>query len=988
MTRAFAQSRVVLIVILISVVLLSGCGGSSGSGSASSTLAASFSVSENSSTTLNFTVFFDASASGGNIQNYRWNFGDGTGWSAGKSIAHTFQDYGDFQVTLIVNNENGIVDQDVLDGITDVSLDPDIDKATQNIAVGFSLSGVVTAQPGSIVDSDTNDPLAPFASNDSRSTAQAISNPAIVGGFASLIGTGNSGDRFGTTGDISDWYRVTLSVNQTITLSVSDDPKKNDLDLFLYSATPGMQDRDRSSETINPVESIIVPADGDYYIAVEAWEGISNYVLSVGDTTVLNTSNRVSTADEFVPGDVIVIFREDVPSASGGLVSGVIGLQSRAALIGMQAKSGGPGRPMLFGLGDEKQKQQAFSVLGIQVSGSRQSSGKQVDVRQQLKDDTVSAVKALRQRPDVLAADLNYIRRPLAITPDDTGYANQWHYPLINLPAAWDEVVTDSMTRTHGDVVVAVVDTGVFLNHPDLNDNLVPGYDFVSSLDNAGDGNGRDPDPNDPGDNSGPNGVSSFHGTHVAGTIAAESDNNAAVPGGVAGVAWNTDTKIMPIRVLGTQGGTSFDVIAGVSYAAGLDNAVETQQETAARVAAGNVADILNLSFGGESPSQSEQIVYDQIRAQGVIVIAAAGNGGSNSLSYPASYNSVVSVSAVDRFKTVTWYSNFGQFVDVAAPGGGTLTDADGVYSTTANDSGIAGYRYLSGTSMAAPHVAGVVALMKSVYPQLTPSEFDILLLAGVLTQDLGEAGRDDQYGYGLIDAQKAVQQAVSLRETSILPSYIALSANSFRFLEPDTSFTLTVSNPGGGSVTLDSVIGNAPWLTVSPVDVDADNLGVHRVTINRNGLANGQYQSVITLDYSGDTIGTVTIPVTMQVGAVSSTGDIGHLYGFVLDFDVLLSGFGNPVVGSSIMGSSSTGEYDYLVRGIGPGNYLIFATSNLDNDFIICDPGEGCGLYPSVVTIPAQGQNKSGLNFSSRFDGGIDTAILSVKPEKFSIKK
>jgi subtilisin family serine protease len=302
--------------------------------------------------------------------------------------------------------------------------------------------------------------------------------------------------------------------------------------------------------------------------------------------------------------------------------------------------------------------------------------------------------------------------------------------------AAWDITTGDPNT------IVSVVDTGVLLNHPDLSGQLIAGYDFISDPNRSLDGDGIDSDPNDPGDLSKNRTSSSFHGTHVAGTIGAAS-NNAT---GVAGVAW--DVSIMPIRVLGLAGGTSWDIQQGVLYSARLPNDSTTLPPVR--------ADIINLSLGGGGGSPTEQAVYTQARNEGVIIIAAAGNDNTPVPSYPASYNGVVSVSAVDLNKNKAPYSNFGSTVDVAAPGGDTSVDlngdtyADGVLSPLADDSGsglIFNYVFYQGTSMAAPHVAGVAALMKSVSPALSPADFDMFLASGGLTEDLGASGRDDIFG-------------------------------------------------------------------------------------------------------------------------------------------------------------------------------------------------------------------------------------------------
>ena len=176
---------------------------------------------------------------------------------------------------------------------------------------------------------------------------------------------------------------------------------------------------------------------------------------------------------------------------------------------------------------------------------------------------------------------------------------------------------------------------------------------MISNATNAGDGDGVDSNPEDPGDRGLGDGSSSFHGTHVAGTVAAATNNNA----GVAGVAWQS--RIMPMRVLGLEGGTSFDLIQAILYAAGLENAsgqVPTQR-----------VDVINMSLGGGGFSSSEASAITAARDAGVIIVAAAGNSGSANQEYPASYDGVVSVAAINQSNTRTSYSNFGQSIDAVS---------------------------------------------------------------------------------------------------------------------------------------------------------------------------------------------------------------------------------------------------------------------------------------------------------------------------------
>lgn len=337
----------------------------------------------------------------------------------------------------------------------------------------------------------------------------------------------------------------------------------------------------------------------------------------------------------------------------------------------------------------------------------------------------------LRGDPAVQYAQPDYIKQRLDVTPNDPNFNLQWHYTHptagIHTPTAWD-------TSTGEGVVVAVLDTG-YVDHSDLNANIVPGYDFIIDTDVAGDGDGRDADAHDPGDWVG-SGSSSFHGTHVAGTVAAVTNN--AI--GLAGVAYNA--KVQPVRVLGHGGGYTSDIADAIIWASG-GSVAGVPDNT-------GPSEVINMSLGGGGACSNDPVTQEAIDgaiSRGVTVVVAAGNSNDNAGNYsPASCRGVVTVGANGIDGAKSWFSNYGATVTVTAPGGnatsGSSPDDAWIWSlgnkgTQAPIPGAEGEALVGniGTSMASPHVAAVVALMQSAAvaagkPALTPAQVKNILRA------------------------------------------------------------------------------------------------------------------------------------------------------------------------------------------------------------------------------------------------------------------
>jgi serine protease len=475
---------------------------------------------------------------------------------------------------------------------------------------------------------------------------------------------------------------------------------------------------------------------------------------------------------------------------------------------------------------------QHANVMGPRL-GLALQDGRPLGARGQVLQGSGLDGEALAQRlaaqPDVEWAVVDRRRQVLA-TPNDPLYAagqttrtpvaGQWvlRSPTSAEPAAIDAAGAWTLSTGLASVVVAVLDTGVRRDHPDLAGALLAGYDFVSDTTMANDGDGRDADPSDPGDwvssSDAASGVlagcstsaSSWHGTQVAGLIAARTDNGI----GIASVA--RQVQVLPVRVLGKCGGYDSDIIAGMRWAAGLSVSGVPSNPTPARV--------LNLSLGGSgSCSRAYQAAVDEVLAAGASIVVAAGNDGA-AVATPANCSGVIAVAGLRHSGTKVGYSSLGSAVAIAAPAGNCVNETGTcVYPlVSTSDSGStvpAGAIYTDGsnptlgTSFAAPLVAGTVALMQSAVSGLSPATLRSLLQASARSfpssgaasgvaacrSNSNAAQTSECYcttstcGAGMLDAGAAVAAALgSTASTPVAAPVAAISGSSSALREGDTA--------------------------------------------------------------------------------------------------------------------------------------------------------------------------------------------------------
>lgn len=532
-----------------------------------------------------------------------------------------------------------------------------------------------------------------------------------------------------------------------------------------------------------------------------------------------------------------------------------------------------------------------------------------------------AVAQALQRNPLVHYAEPNFLAASF-FTPNDSYYGYQWNfsnstYGGINIEQAWE-------SSTGAGAVVAVLDTGVAYEDyqdatgsyrvaPDLaSTQFVAGYDFINNDAHAND------------DHS--------HGTHVAGTIA-QSTNNAR---GTAGVAF--DASVMPIKVLGRDGSGSYAAIA-----------------SGIRWAADQGAQVINMSLGGSSGSQTLEDALAYAHGKGVTIIAAAGNNGKNAVSYPAAYDDfVIAVSATRFDESLAGYSNYGSSIDLAAPGGDTSVDqnrdgyVDGILQNTLNpstqDPSDFGYYFFQGTSMAAPHVAGVAALIVS---QGVSDPAQVRHILESTAKDRGPAGGDIYYGYGIVDAAAAI---AAIGSTNSAP----VATNDGVESEEDSPVTINVltndDDADGHTLQIQSLTSPANGEVV----LNADDTITYTPAPNFHGSDSFSYTIG---DGRG---GTDTAVVSVTVAAINDAPVAG---------DDSAATAGSTPVTIAVLGNDSDVDGDKLAVAsfTSPANGTVTANSDGTLTYSPAAGYAGSDSFSYTISDPA---------------GATDTAAISVSVE------
>lgn len=778
-----------------------------------------------------------------------------------------------------------------------------------------SVSGVIEIESQTRIDSDTADDLRinQFTSNNRDDEAQSLPVTGIAGGYVSSAAGSypvRSGDdtRFDFEADEQDYFSAELSSGDRVSLQVFSDA---DVD----APRPRLQIFDESNREVfdsgndgspQSIVHVIESAAGSHVVRVSAESGGPfRYVLIVAERNAESMMNSAYQKPDFMPGEAVITMRGIDSDRSS----------ARAMTRSLSVESARELRPGVWHL--RRGKFQALATSDPELA----------------KVETLAWVRRMHAQPDIAAASPNYIYHAQTTDPGSNPlYERQWNADLISLPVAWQ-----AAPNAGANVGVAVLDTGVFSSdpnspgnwHPDLQENVqvvstnpaTP--DFVGIQNDLDDQPGRDSNPADPGD--GQPRSSNFHGTHVAGIIAA-ADNEL----GVVGVAHQA--TLIPVRVLGEAGtGTLADLIAAIEWAGSRDE-----------------IDVINLSLGGVGPDGQLQAAIDAAHNAGKLVVAAAGNQGTDEPVYPAAFANVVGVGAVDGAGNRASYSNIGASVSLVAPGGDASRDAnldtraDMVISTWGTDDGRVfepGYAELQGTSMAAPHVSGVFALMKAERPQLDSGQFFALLLNGQLTDVVGNS---TEYGAGLLNAVKAIDAALDGNIRPVLGAFPAV----LTFDGTNIQRQLMLNRyPSQTEMSVTGIRAGEQWLKVG-VGLAVGEPVPSSVSVGINTELLGQDESGTTnleIHYSveGGDQRTLSVPVNVRLIDPPDMRDAGRHYVLLVSADTARTTEYQVVV------TAIKGSYSFAFADVEPGTYFLVAGTDMDNNGFICENGEACAEYP-----------------------------------------
>jgi len=809
----------------------------------------------------------------------------------------------------------------------------------------YTINGTLYSNRYAVIDGDVQNTLAyTYTENNSAESAQTILNPTDVVGHIGdnvvdivlvedgfCVGVDENGDCLTQTlenFDTEDWFKITSAPNLAITLQnegliyedLPDNPgsfyccetDSMDIDLLLYNEDGTLADYEYTSNSTDTRYTIALPSTGTFYAVVKANEGHAKYVLTFG-SNVSGASSYSSPANNYAKNRFISYqpFGPDYEYNQADAVNIDVFLDDSVNTKFNEINDSGFVGLRRFNLSIDDEY---FRLFGSSYLDSETSNPDQVEYIKHWKvlQYYRNLYPKLNLEFDLKAKALNFTKDP--------AWNYQWNLQQIGLETALTAIGQETKN-----VAVAVLDSG----SPSTDSTayttsafLPGGFDFVP-FGNSGDGDDYDADPTDS------TAASDSHGTHVGTTISALNDGNNINGFGIG---------VVPVRVLGADGtGFVSDITQGLLYAGGLPNG------SGLTYAESTPIKVINMSLGstGSTCSGGYQGAINDLYERNISIVSSSGNSGTQVYGSPASCNNVISVAATEATGNRANYSTFNDLVDIAAPGGDLGADAnadgysDGVLAFGSNED----LAFFQGTSMASPHVAGAIGILYALVPELLSTQVDALIIDGHLTDDIGEEGKDNEFGYGLLNINKAVTRIID--EEGLDFTYGSISPGTINLGKQLNSYDIDITKVGDGELSVSSLENDIPSaITISQIDVDDSGFGKYRLNLDRSLLPDGLYSTRTKVTFSNENVQTST--ATLQIGDDRERPYVEYVSTYLWQIDED-AGVRRLYFGAD--GEMTDGTITFNANDIPDGLYTYWFFSKLDN-FII-DVGELVAIYP-----------------------------------------